>query len=50
MANTTPDGQVMPPDRNVLTEVFVQRDGRWLVTQGHNTTINEMAAKHDPAK
>ena len=47
---TTPSGQVMPPDRNVLTEVFVHRNGRWLLTEGHNTTIDEMAIKHDPGK
>jgi uncharacterized protein (TIGR02246 family) len=47
---TTPDGQVVPPNRNVLTEVFVHQDGRWLVAQGHNTVIEERAQAHDPGK
>lgn len=47
---TTPSGHVEPPSRNVLTEVFVRRDGRWLVAEGHNTTIVEEAQAHDPGK
>ena len=41
-------GTVYPADRNVLTEVFVKRDGKWLVVSGHNTTIVEAAQAHDP--
>ena len=47
---TTPDGHVTPPNRNVLTEVFVRRGGRWLVAEGHNTVMDEAAAAHDPGK
>jgi uncharacterized protein (TIGR02246 family) len=47
---TTGGGQVMPADRNVLTEAFVHRDGKWLVASGHNTTIVEEAQAHDPGK
>jgi uncharacterized protein (TIGR02246 family) len=47
---TTLRGTTEPADRNVLTEVFVQRGGKWLVISGHNTTINEAALAHDPGK
>ena len=45
-----PDGSLTPPSRNMLTLVLVRRDGRWLITQGHNTIIDEKAAAHDPGK
>ena len=44
------DGTLSPPNRNMLTLVFVRRDGRWLVTEGHNTVIDPRAAAHDPGK
>lgn len=47
---TTPSGHTEGPSRNVLTEVFVHRDGRWLLTQGHNTTIVEEAQASNPVK
>jgi len=47
---TTPTGHVEPPSRNALTEVFVWRDGRWLVAEGHNTTIVEEAQRSNPVK
>jgi uncharacterized protein (TIGR02246 family) len=47
---TTPSGHVEPPSRNVLTQVFVRRDGRWLVAEGHNTTIVEEAQRSNPVK
>jgi uncharacterized protein (TIGR02246 family) len=47
---TTSDGHVVAANRNVLTETFVQRDGRWLVAEGHNTVIDERAQAHDPGK
>lgn len=47
---TTPSGHVEPPSRNVLTQVFVRRDGRWLVAEGHNTTIVEEAQHSNPVK
>lgn len=43
-------GKAYPPGRDALTEVFVRRDGRWLVTEGHNTPIDEVAGRHDPGK
>jgi uncharacterized protein (TIGR02246 family) len=47
---TTPSGHVEPPGRSVLTEVFVKRGGKWLVVQGHNTTIVEEAQRSNPVK
>ncbi len=47
---TTPTGQVTPAGRMVLTEVFVKRQGRWLLVQGHNTTIVEEAQRSNPVK
>jgi uncharacterized protein (TIGR02246 family) len=38
-AFTTPDGHAEPASLNALTEVFVRRDGRWLVANGHNTVV-----------
>jgi uncharacterized protein (TIGR02246 family) len=49
-AYKTPDGQVTPANRNVLTEIFVHRNGRWLVAEGHNTVIVEEAQAHDPGR
>ncbi len=47
---TTPDGHIEPPSRNILTEVFVRREGRWLIVSGHNTTIVEAAQRSNPGK
>ena len=47
---TTPSGHVEPAGRSVLTEVFVKRDGKWLLVQGHNTTIVEDAQRSNPVK
>ena len=45
-----PDGSMTPPSKNMLTLVLVHREGRWLITQGHNTIIDAQAAAHDPGK
>ena len=47
---TTPSGHIEPPSRNILTEVFVRRNGRWLIVRGHNTTIVEEAQRSNPVK
>jgi len=47
---TTPSGHVEPAGRAALTEVFVRREGRWLLTEGHNTTIVEAAQRSNPVK
>jgi len=49
-AYTSPSGRVEPANRNVLTQVFVLREGRWLLTEGHNTVIVEEAQAHDPGR
>jgi hypothetical protein len=43
----SPGGTQTPPTE---TLVFVHRDGRWLITEGHNTVIDPQAAAHDPGK
>ncbi len=35
----TPDGHAEPESMNALTEVFVQRGGKWLIVEGHNTVV-----------
>ncbi len=45
---TGSDGRVFPPSTSVLTYVFVHRDGRWLITEGHNTTLDPHAAHNNP--
>jgi hypothetical protein len=47
---TTPDGFKVPPNRNVLTETFVNRGGSWLIAEGHNTVIDERAQANDPGR
>ncbi len=46
----SPDGSTAPPNRDMLTLVFVHHDKRWLVAEGHNTAIDTKAAAHDPGK
>jgi len=47
---TTPDGRRIVDPRSRTTWVLVKQEGRWLVRSAHNTTIDPVAAKHDPAK
>lgn len=49
-AYTTPDGQPRPASRNVLTEVFVRRSGKWMLVEGHNTVLVEASQKNNPIK
>jgi uncharacterized protein (TIGR02246 family) len=49
-AYTTPDGRPQPATRNVLTEVFVRRSGKWVLVEGHNTVIVEASVKNNPIK
>jgi uncharacterized protein (TIGR02246 family) len=46
---TSPDGIVHPESRDLMSMFLVKRDGRWLIAGAHNTPIDEMAAKFDPA-
>ncbi|RXH58551.1 SgcJ/EcaC family oxidoreductase [Granulicella sibirica] len=43
-------GRVFPPSTSALTFVFVHRDGRWLITEAHNTTVDPLAAAGNPIK
>ena len=46
----SPSGVVRPAARNILTEMFVKKDGRWLLCAGQNTVIDEAAQKNNPVK
>ena len=43
-------GRVFPPSTSILTYVLVHRDGRWLITSAHNTTLDPPAAPNNPIK
>lgn len=47
---TFPYGTLAVPSRNMLTLVYVHRDGRWLVAEVHNAIFDAQAAFHDPGK
>jgi uncharacterized protein (TIGR02246 family) len=47
---TSPSGHVEPPSRSLLTMVFVKQGGKWLIAEGHNTTVVEEAQKSNPVK
>ena len=43
-----PDGQLRPAGRDMMSVVLVKQAGRWLITSGHNTTIDEAAMPSNP--
>jgi uncharacterized protein (TIGR02246 family) len=45
-----PDGRLRPAGRDIMSLVLIKREGRWLITAGHNTSIEEDAQQFDPAK
>jgi uncharacterized protein (TIGR02246 family) len=45
---TGSDGRVFPPSTSILTYVLIHRDGRWLIAEAHNTTVDPHAAKNNP--
>ena len=47
---TTPDGRRIVDPRARTTWVLTKQEDRWLVRSAHNTNIDPVAAKHDPAK
>lgn len=49
-AFTTPSGVLRPAARNILTEVFVKKEGQWLLCAGQNTVIDQAAQKNNPVK
>jgi len=47
---TPPDGRPRPASRDMMSLFLVKQAGRWLITAGHNTTIDEAALPFDPTK
>ena len=45
---TTPSGSIQEKTLNRLTLVITQRDGKWLISQGHNVWVNERAQRSNP--
>ena len=43
-----PDGRLRPPSRDIMSFVFVEQGGLWLIAGGHNTPIDEQALKFNP--
>jgi uncharacterized protein (TIGR02246 family) len=46
----TPDGRRIVDPRARTTWVLTKQEDRWLVRSAHNTTVDPVAAKYDPAK
>lgn len=40
----------MPASDDILTLVFIKKNGKWLLTSGQNTVIDARAANNNPAK
>lgn len=40
----------MPPSDDILTLVFLKKNGKWLITSGQNTVVDARAANNNPAK
>jgi putative Ca2+/H+ antiporter (TMEM165/GDT1 family) len=38
----------MGDDKELATIIMVKKNGKWLITAGHNIVINEEAAKSNP--
>ncbi len=47
---TGTDGRIHPPSTSMLTFVLVHRSGRWLIAEGHNTTVDALLAPNNPIK
>jgi uncharacterized protein (TIGR02246 family) len=43
-------GEPYPTNGNILTLVFVKTEAGWRIAHAHNTSIDQAAAQHDPAK
>jgi hypothetical protein len=40
----------MPASDDILTLVFLKKNGKWLITSGQNTIVDARAANNNPAK
>lgn len=49
-AFVTPDGKHIPESKDRMSLVLVKRGARWLITSGHNTTIDAKAQNHNPIR
>lgn len=47
-AYKTPSGAIQEKTLNRLTLVVTKRNGKWLVSQGHNVWVNERAQRSNP--
>ena len=47
---TTPSGQVTKNSKDRLSLILVKKKGRWLIAHGHNTVIDQKAARSNPIK
>lgn len=45
---TGTDGRVFPPSTSILSYVLVRRDGKWWITEAHNTVVDPHAAHNNP--
>ena len=45
-----PNGHPTPAGRDMMSVVLVKQAGRWLITSGHNTSVDERALPFDPIK
>lgn len=39
VGDKNPDGTLRPPRDGIFTQVFVKREGKWLITASQNTNI-----------
>jgi uncharacterized protein (TIGR02246 family) len=44
----SPDGRDWPEGRDLMSLLLVKQKGRWLITHGHNTTLDEAAQVQNP--
>jgi len=40
----------MPASNNILTLVFMKKNGKWLISSGQNTVVDANAAKNNPTR
>ena len=46
----SPDGKPLPPNDDLATLVFVNQNGKWLLTAGENVHVDKVAQQFDPVK
>ena len=43
-------GNKMPEADDILTLIYLKKDGKWLLTSGQNTVVDSRAGQNNPAK